>query len=245
MSTTNNISKLFSALQCIGKEWTTIGGQILCDNTPIFDLPDDSEDPAMKLRNDLMRELTRVVNDYSLTERLALSKSGPWVLTDDYLLLGNIGLAGVCDPKSDRIPFQKSCAKLFLDIANTITPKQLNFEYAIEPHVVDDGFSYEESTSRKRIVVVTRDLEIVRVDSAAKGDTVYEAVQCNNYDFIIIRTYIFNPEKLDNEPRYLTSEEYRDLAITLPDVVQALRFEEYTNLPVFVSDKRHTFTLIH
>lgn len=246
MSTiTNSISKLMSAVQCIGAEWEIIGNQILCDKTPIFDLPDDREDPAMLLRNDLMREVTRVVNDYALTERLALAKTGAWILNDDYLLLGNIGLAAVCDPKNDRIPFQLAAARLFVDIANTITPKQLKFDYAIEPEVVLEGYSHEETYSRKRVVVVTQDLQMVRTDCAQKGDTVYESVQCNNYGYVVIRTFIFNPERIDVKPRILTSAEYTDLITTLPDVANLLRFTDITNLPVFVSDKRNSYTLIH
>lgn len=244
MSTHNRLANLISAISVTGQPWTINGNQILCDNTPVFDMPDDSEDPAMRLRNDLLRELVRITNDYSLTEKVASHVIGPWILKDSYLLFNNIGLAAMCDPASERIPFQKAAARLFVSLANLVTPKQYNFEYTLEPSVSPYGYSSEESNAIQRTVVVSQDLQVINIEHVQQGDIVYESVYSKLHDHVVIKSYMFEMDSLDVEPAILTTDQYKELVETSPDVVELLRFHDLTDAPVFVSDKPNTFSII-
>lgn len=244
MSVPNKIAILLNGLQCIGREWAVVGDQILCDNTPIFQMPIEAGDPAMMMRNDLLRELTRIVNDYSLTEKLALKNTGPWTMRNGYLFLSSTGLATICDPESYQASFQQAAARLFLNIANTVTPLRFDFQHVDEPTIQPDGYSEEHSVSMKRTFAVTPDLQIVDVSTVVKGDDIYESVYSNLYDFVVIKHYKFDPEQLDVEPTVLTPTEYSELQDVLPDMVKLLRFSDDTSLPVLTMPKQHTHVFI-
>lgn len=230
----NSIAGLLSALQCVGKEWEIIGNQILCDKTPIMDLPDDSNDPAMKMRNDLMREVLRVVSDYSYTAKLTPRTFGPWYIKDSYIMLGSNALALLCDPEDERVPFQHMAIRLFMDIANEITPKSFNYHHVVLPYATEDGYSYEEAVACKRVVAVTPELVIVNIEMAQAGDTIYEAVYSNLYDHMVIKSYVFNGDMADSKPMLIDRMQYEQLCVNMPDLVDLLRFKDKTDLPILV-----------